>query len=272
MPGTKIKVVDKIVQVMELLANSTEKMPLANVSRDLGLNKITALRVLRALESHNLVARDESKAYMLGPRVLWWESCFRRNFQSLGIIRPSLDRLRHLTSETVTLSILAGNRTVVIDQSISPHLTSTRFELGSSAPLHAGASGRVFLSHMGPEERENVLRQTVLNQVTDKTIGNKAHLRKVLAQCKLDGFAISKGERIPNTTSIAAPVFGLYGKVLGVISVVGPSARLTTGRYHSIIPILLKEVRLLTNVMTKSDGNEPRDRRPINQPYRRSNR
>jgi DNA-binding IclR family transcriptional regulator len=41
-----------------------------------GLNKGTAFRILRNLESHDVAAKNADGSYALGKRVLWWESCF----------------------------------------------------------------------------------------------------------------------------------------------------------------------------------------------------
>ena len=259
MPGIQIKVLDKAVQVIELLAKSNRGIRLKDVIEASGLNKTTALRILRALESHNLAARDGAGTFVLGSRVLWWENCYRRNFELLAVVRPTLERLRDLTSETVTFSILLHQRTVVIDQVVSPNVTSTRFELGSTAPLNAGASGRVILAHLDSEKQKEFFRQARLGRLTERTITGRMQLDREVKRCRRTGFAISRGERFSNTCSIAAPVFGPIREVLGVISVIGPSDRLTPNVCRSIAPILLKETRLLTEQISRANaGSEIR--------------
>jgi hypothetical protein len=67
-----------------------------------------------------------------------------------------------------------------------------------------------------------------------------------LEQCRKRGVAVTHGERDSNTTSIAAPILGPKGEVLGVISVNGPSERLATSRVKEIAPLLLDELTRLT--------------------------
>jgi hypothetical protein len=57
---------------------------------------------------------------------------------------------------------------------------------------------------------------------------------------------VTHGERDSNTTSIAAPILGPAGEVLGVISVNGPSERLTPYRVKEIASLLLDELARLT--------------------------
>lgn len=254
MPGTQIKVFDKIVQVIELLATSSQGVTLKKVQQALGLNKGTAFRILRTLESHDVAARNEDGTFVLGNRALWWGTCYRQNLDLLKVVRPHLERLRDLTSETSAFSILMGNQTVIVDQVISPHATSTRFDIGSSAPLYAGATGRVILAHLDPEKRTDLLSRQRLERLTAWTITERRRLERKLHQCLGRGFAFSEGERLANTSSIAAPVFGPNKEVLGVISVNGPSDRLPHSRCNSIAPILLRETRLVTQRLDKGQS------------------
>ncbi len=251
MPGTKIKVFDKIVLVIDLLATSSQGVTLKKVQQALGLNKGTAFRILRTLESQRVAARDEDGSFVLGSRVLWWETCYRQKRDLAKLVRPHLEALRDLTLETAVFSIMMGNQTVVVDQALSPHATSTRFDIGFSAPLHAGATGRVMLAHLHPEKRKNLLSRR-LERFTERTITDRRRLEQQLAKCLAQGFAFSEGERLFGTSSIAAPVFGPDQEMLGVISVTGPSARLTHSRCKSIASALLKNTRLLTEQLSQA--------------------
>jgi len=252
-PGTKIKVFDKIVQVIELLATSSQGVTLKKAQEALGFNKGTAFRLLRTLELHGVAQRNEEGTFVLGNRVLWWGSrCHERQDLS-KVIRPYLEELRNLTSETAVWSVMMGQQTVVVEQAMSPHATSTRFDIGFSAPLHAGATGRVLLAHLDPEKRKRLLSQR-LGRFTARTITDKKQLEIELSKCRAQGFAVSEGERLSDTSSIAAPIFGPNKEVLGVISVTGPSVRLTRSRCKSIAPVLLRKSRLLTQQLSRPQG------------------
>ena len=246
MPGMQIKVLDKAVEIMELLATSRKGVRLKDAVQALRLNKTTALRILRVLESHNLAARNGDSTFVLGSRLLWWETCYRRDFKLLDVVRPYLEKVRDLTSETVIFSILVGDRTAIVNQVISPHVTSSRYDLGAAAPLHAGASGKAMLAFFDSEKQKKFLSQGHLDQLTQQTITDRKRLERQLKEIRTRGFAITRGERFPNTASVAVPVFGSHGEVLGALAVIGPSERLTHARLREIAPVLLKEARFLT--------------------------
>jgi DNA-binding IclR family transcriptional regulator len=246
MPGMQIKVLDKAVQVMELLANSEKGIRLSDVRRALSLSKTTALRILRVLESHNLVGRNADTHFVLGNRVLWWETCYRRNFDLLAVVRPHIEKLRELTSETSIFSIVTDFRTVIVNQAISSQVTSSRYDLGAASPLHAGASGKVILAHLSPEKRKEFFSKVELNRLTKGTTVDKALLERQLKEIHNVGVAITRGERFENTASVAAPTFAADGEVLGAIAVIGPSERLSKTRLKDIVPLVLEQARVLT--------------------------
>jgi DNA-binding IclR family transcriptional regulator len=245
MPGTQIKVFDKIVQVIEVLATSSQGLTLRQVQDASGLNKGTAFRILRCLESHDLAARSADGTYSFGNRVLWWASSHRHSPDLSRLVRPHLEKLRDVTSETAVFNLMIGDHSVVVEQATSPHVTSSRFCLGDSAPLYAGATGRVMLAHIESDQRRKLLSQR-LQRFTEQTITDKRRLERELNRCTVQGFAFSEGERLRNTSSIAAPVFGPQTKILGALAVSGPSERFTHEKRKSIIPLLLRESRLLT--------------------------
>lgn len=253
MPGTEIRVFDKIVQVIELLATSSQGLTLKKVQEVLGLNKGTAFRILRALELHGVARRNEAGAFVLGNRVLWWGTRYHERQDFSKLVRPHLEELRDLTSETAVWSVMMGQQTVVVDQAISRHATSTRFDIGFSAPLHAGATGRVMLAHLDAEKRRKMLSRR-LERFTERTVIDTKRLEDGLSKCRAQGFAVSEGERLSDTSSIAAPVFGPGKEVLGVISVTGPSVRLTRSRCKSLAPVLLGRARRLTQQLSRLQG------------------
>ena len=93
MPGMQVKVLEKAVHILELLARSNKGLRLKDVAVSLSLNKTTALRILRVLESHNLATRDGANAFALGTRVFWWGTRYQRRFRLLRLVRPCLEQL-----------------------------------------------------------------------------------------------------------------------------------------------------------------------------------
>jgi DNA-binding IclR family transcriptional regulator len=92
-------------------------------------------------------------------------------------------------------------------------------------PIYAGASGLAILAFLDDEERQEVVRETGLRPVTDRTITDATILEERVARIRQRGYAISRGERIPGAVGLAAPIFGSNQRVLGDVCVTIPEAR-----------------------------------------------
>ena len=97
--------------------------------------------------------------------------------------------------------------------------------LGRGFPLHAGSSSKAFLAFLSQEEQERYMTEHELEQLTDSTIVDVAHLRKELRGIRERGFASSFGERQAGAGSVAAPLLDRDGLPAAVISVCGPLER-----------------------------------------------
>jgi DNA-binding IclR family transcriptional regulator len=66
-------------------------------------------------------------------------------------------------------------------------------------------------------------------------------------------YAVSYGERDPETAAVACPVFGSEQRFMGALSISGPKYRIEALGLEKILPVLLKYARELT----KSLGGDP---------------
>lgn len=112
-------------------------------------------------------------------------------------------------------------------------------------PLHAGVTGKALLV-LDAKKQKTSLRQGHWIRFAQQTITDRKRLDRQLKEIRTRGFAITRGERFPNTASVAVPVFGSHGEVLGALAVIGLSERLTHGRLREITPVLMEEAHLLT--------------------------
>ena len=159
-----------------------------------GLSRATTHRLAVALEAHGMIRRvtDEGPRgpqsgkhvrFLLGLRLL--------PFAELA--RPTLERLRDATGESVQLYIPQNGARVCVLSLESPHGLRTIVPLGATLPLDRGSAGRVLQ-------------------------GQDAGKR---------GWIESVEEREPGVASVSAPVRDAHGAVVAAVSVSGPVQRTT---------------------------------------------
>jgi IclR family acetate operon transcriptional repressor len=220
-----IRSVDRAVAILDLLARDGWRAG-AEVARDLGVHRSTALRLLGTLERHGLVERDPKTAkYRLGHRLPQLASVVTGEFDLRYVARPVCERLAGALEETVTLDVLDADEIVPIEQaSGSTSVVSVNW-LGRRTPIHCTASGKVILAFAPSSLRERLLARP-LERRTPHTIVDRAELEEQIAAALDAGFARTYQELEVGLDAIAAPVHTADGTVVAALDVSGPAHRL----------------------------------------------
>jgi len=94
-----------------------------------------------------------------------------------------------------------------------------RSRVGGRWPAHTTGVGLVLLAHAPPPIQEDYLG-TPLAGFTELTITDPAALRRVLAEVRRTGYAVSDRQVTMDAVSVAAPVRNVGGAVVAALSVV----------------------------------------------------
>jgi DNA-binding IclR family transcriptional regulator len=217
----------RVADVLALFTTGDGAKGVSAISRELGFSKAVVHRILQSLAARDFVTQDAARRrYKLGPAAVALGLRALRESDLRRAARPELEALRAGTRETSTLSELVGDRRVYVSQLLSPQEVHMSVELGTLYPLHAGSSGKAILAFLSPADQERVVARP-LERRTDNTITQLPILLDELAIIAHLGYAVSRGERLPDAASVAAPVFDVDGQVIGSISVCGPVRRFT---------------------------------------------
>ena len=223
-----IRSVDRAVAILDLLAQDGWRAG-AEVARELGVHRSTALRLLGTLERHALVERDPRTAkYRLGRRLPQLASVVTGEFDLRYLARPVCEALATATGETVTLDVLDGDEIVPIEQSTASTAFVSVNWLGRRTPVHCTASGKVILAFAPDALRQRLLARP-LESRTPRTIVDRAELEAQLSAARESGFARTFEELEVGLDAIAAPVRSVDGEVVAAVDVSGPAHRLQAG-------------------------------------------
>jgi DNA-binding IclR family transcriptional regulator len=237
-----IRSVDRAVAILDLLAQGAGRVNRepsqnadfaglsgAEVARDLGVHRSTALRLLGTLERHALVERDPKSAkYRLGRRLPQLARVVTGELDLRHVARPVCESLAMSSGETVTLDVLDGDEIVPIEQSAGSTAFVSVNWLGRRTPAHCTASGKVILAFAAEPIRQRLLAHP-LEVRTPRSIVDKAELERQLAATRETGYARTFEELEVGLDAIAAPVFSADGDVVAAIDISGPAHRLQAG-------------------------------------------
>ncbi|MBC7301241.1 MAG: IclR family transcriptional regulator [Nocardia sp.] len=217
----------RAAEVLLEFGRRSSALGVSEIARSTGISKAVAHRILTTFVDCGLLLYEpDTRRYLLGPAAATLGARAIDISPLRRMSREALVELQRATGETATVSgRLPGGR-VYLDQVESTQEIKMTVELGRRFELHSGSSGRVILAHLSQEEQDDVLSGT-LPRLTAATIVDPDALREALRQARERGVCRSSGERQEGAGSMAAPVFGADGTVIGSVSVCGPSYRMT---------------------------------------------
>jgi DNA-binding IclR family transcriptional regulator len=216
-----------VASVLFSFVSGPATLGVSQVARDLHLSKAVVHRIFQSLLAHDFLRLDPgTHAYRLGPSAAALGARALRDMDMRRAARPVLEDLRDSTDETTTISEIVGDNRVYLEQFESRQAIRMLVELGHPHPLHAGSSGKSIMAFLPYAEQEHLISNG-LERVTEVTITDPDRLRDQLRIIAEQGYAVSLGERQADAGSVAAPIFGGDGRVIGSLSVCGPVGRFT---------------------------------------------
>lgn len=193
--------------ILELLA---ERSPLSidEVSASLGVHRSVAYRLVRTLEHHRLVVRDEAGLCILGPQLTVLAAGVNRDLQSVA--SAEINELAHELGLTSFFGMLDGTDFVTL-VSAAPRVAGATLAQrpGSRHPITIGAPSKAVLATMRDTDWPVEVRDALLADV--RTARER-------------GWAESHDEVIPTVTSIAVglPPIGGVRSALAVLAMRSP--------------------------------------------------
>lgn len=231
-PGTQS--VLRAVGLLKTLTAAGREMDLAELTSAAGLARTTAHRLLSALESEGLIARNPAtNAYRLGPAAIALGSQALRSNDLRQVVHPYLVELAEQTGETATLEVLSDRRMLILDEVLGGHLVGTNPSLGTAWAVHATSTGKAVLAAM-PEAERAAFLDGPLERFTEHTITGRRALRQALEQVGERGWADATEEIAEGFVAVGAAVLDAMGKPVAGISINAPTSRMSSDRTREI--------------------------------------
>ncbi len=221
---TNIQVIDRMVSLLQGLAEHGHAS-LKLLAIDAGLHSSTAHRILASLQKHGWVARDADGAYRLGSGLLRYATQAAQQIDLRQLALPVMTGLRDRTGETVNLTLREGDEVVYVERVISNRLMRVEQVIGSRAPLHVTAVGKLMLGEGGGETCLDYARRTGLPAYTDNTITDAKRLCDAAGQAAGQGYAFDNEEAELGVGCIGVLLRDAAGNGVAGLSISAPRER-----------------------------------------------
>ena len=223
---TAIQVIERMMNLLDALAEHEESSSLKQLSEDTNLHSSTAHRILNDLVACRLVERGDGGTYRLGLRLLELGNLVKARLSVREAAQIPMRTLHKLTGETVNLSVRQGDEIVYVDRAYSERSGMQVVRaIGGRAPLHLTSVGKLFLSGDDAGQVRAYVTRTGLSGQTRNSITDLSKLESELTLVKKLGHASDSEELELGVSCLAAGIFDDTGK----LSLSAPTDRMQTG-------------------------------------------
>ena len=241
---------EKALKVLDLLSAVNGDIELARLAEKAKLPKSTLVRLLNTLKAHNFVQQDpQTRRYRLGWALIHLGKEAERQFELSLLVHPFLEQLMQETGETASLAVLDFDHAVYVDQVVSRSIIKGVPRIGSRLELHCTAVGKVLSSAFSDKQLDELIREYGLPRRTENTIVNAGQFRKEINLTRDRGYGFDNEEAEPGGRCIAAPIADANEKVVGAVSITGPTNRMQLDRVEEFAEIVCRIAHLASRAL-----------------------
>jgi DNA-binding IclR family transcriptional regulator len=222
---SSIQVIDRMAALLAVIGRHPDPVSLKALAAETGLHPSTAHRILDALVTHGYVERAASSQYTLGKTLLQFASRVHGKVDLLREAKPIMEWLRTEIGETVNLTVREGDEVVYVERALPNRMMRVEQVIGSRAPLHVTAVGKLFLAEGGDQACREYARRTGLKRYTTNTITQVTKLWAEAQKSKQRGYALDNEEAELGVGCIGVDVRDNHGVMVAGLSISAPRER-----------------------------------------------
>ncbi len=237
-----IQAVSHALDLLEQFHGDVDELGVTELSKRLKLHKNNVFRLLATLESRGYIEQNKAtENYRLGLKALELGQTFIKQMGLLRQAKPILEQIVEESNETAYVAIYKENYIVYLDVVETNLTVRVVSRVGSRLPAYCTASGKVHMAHMTEEELETLLGAVKLVSHTPTTITSVEAINAEMAKVREQGYAFDDEELDLGVRCIAAPIRDYTRRIVGAISISGPTMRISNARTESeLVPLVLK--------------------------------
>ncbi|MFT6916811.1 MAG: DNA-binding IclR family transcriptional regulator [Motiliproteus sp.] len=224
-PEARIQVIDRAALLLDTLSRYSKPVRLKVLSADTGLHPSTAHRILHSLIANRFVSRDAQGDYQLGQRLLQLSNRLHSDVDLREVSLPYMQQLRDKLGESINLTIREGDVVIYFEKATPNRMMHVQQVIGSRAPLHVTAVGKLMLGMAGEDEIRSYAQRTNLPAYTRNTLSSLPALIEECLSSVKRGYALDNEEAEIDVGCIGVLLYDRSANVTAGLSVSAPIDR-----------------------------------------------
>ena len=209
----KAPALEKGLDILELLAASTEPMTTSQIATRLGRSVSELFRMVLALEFRGYIAPAEAgrDGYTLSDKLFTLGIARAPTRTLLEVALPIMSSLTREIGQSCHIAVASGSQMVVVGRIESPGDLGFSVRVGYRRPLIKATSGQTLFGFQPDEQR-----QLMLARLTDETPEELAAFVQRADETRSRGYVRNPSDFIDGVTDISAPIMGGQGALAAI--------------------------------------------------------
>ena len=241
----------RILNILEEIIIDPNNFTAKKISHKLKIPLATIYRHIETLCEEKYLVANSSKKYLPGPKIrniILRSLPYEPNFT---LRRSYLRKLTDDIEETVSLSIPIGTKLVYFDRIEFHWPMQLNLEAGDHLPLHASASGKLYLSSIVEDKVIQIFKNIKTPKTAKNTIIDISEFKKELKKIKNQGYAFDNEEWFNGMAGISVPIFNSNKELCFCLSTHTAKSRKDINDLKKILPIMQASATNLKKVLFK---------------------
>ena len=242
----------RILNILEEIIIDPDNFTAKKIAHKLKIPLPTIYRHIETLCEEKYLVASSSKKYLPGPKIrnLILKSLpYEPNFT---LRRSYLRKLTNDIEETVSLSIPIGTKLVYFDRIEFHWPMQLNLEAGDHLPLHASASGKLYLSSIDEEKVIQIFKNIKTPKNAKNTITDITQFKKELKKIKNQGYAFDDEEWFNGMVGLSVPIFNSDNELCFCLSTHTAKSRKDINDLKKILSVMISSANNLKKVLFKN--------------------
>ncbi len=239
----------RILNILEEIIIDPNNFTAKKISHKLKIPLPTIYRHIETLCEEKYLVASSSKKYLPGPKIrniILKSLPYEPNFT---LRRSYLRKLTNDIEETVSLSMPIGTKLVYFDRIEFHWPMQLNLEAGDHLPLHASASGKLYLSSIVEDKVIQIFKNIKTPKTAKNTITDISNFKKEIKKIKSQGYAFDNEEWFNGMVGISVPIFNSEKELCFCLSTHTAKSRKDINDLKKILPIMLNSANNLKKVL-----------------------
>ncbi|MEY4756840.1 MAG: hypothetical protein RJA34_1738 [Pseudomonadota bacterium] len=250
-------VLERTLGILELLSRHGEGLELAAIADQLNIPRSGTHRLLADLVKCGYVRQTRDHGdYMLTTKLVSMGLSYLSHSGIVDIAQPLLNHLADVSGELARLSVVDGERLTWVARAQGAR-QGLRYDpdMGSDAQLSCSSSGWAWLSTLPDDAAMACLARQGVGKPEDFGPNAPTSLQAVMAQVQTTrerGYSVTIDTYTLGLSAVSAPVRFAHQPAMGVLTIAGPTVRLSEERMQALAPELVNVAQQLAAASSAS--------------------